>query len=235
MARGNRASEGRSARSEGMFVPEVKNLYVASQIPKEAKTKAIADTQLALLQSTDEYAGQGRRGFLDTDEVEKVQRKYAEVLAKGMVNGDESNGLEDYFPKGMSTGFINALAKSGYVPGPNDPDTQDALGKLIDARVAEELTTGGRSQFSGDWGVRAVKDKDGFRLEAYTEEYTGRNQDGEKTYRSSETREIAFIPHDEVSSKKFLTSPEEILNSKAFIKAQALKGYIDSLLMTSGF
>jgi hypothetical protein len=218
-----------------MFVPEVKNLYTASKIPKEAKANAIADTQNALVRSTDEYAGQGRRGFLDTDEVEKMQTKYAGVLAKGMVNGDEFNGVEEYFPKGMSTGFINALAKSGYAPGPNDPDTQNALAKLIDARVAEELTTGGRSQFTGDWGVRAVKDPDGFRLEAYTEEYTGRGQDGEKTYRSSETREIAFIPHDEVSSKKFLTSPEEILNSKAFIKAQALKGYIGSLLMTSGF
>jgi len=159
---------------------------------------------------------------------------YANQLADGMVNADKSNGLEDYFPKGMSTGFINALAKSGYVPGFEDKDTLKAVAKIVDLRVADDAK-GTNRDFGSGWGVRAVKDPDGFRLELYTEDYTGRGADGEKTYRSSDTKEIAFIPHDEVSSKKFLTSPEEILNSKSFIKAQALKGYLDALLMTSDF
>ena len=150
MARGGKASEGRAARSEGgsMFVPEVKNLYPASQISAGDKPAAEKEAFNAVFKKTDEYAGEGRKSlgrFLDTYEVEKEQSKYALVLAKGMVNGDKSNGLEDYFPKGMSTGFINALAKSGYAPGPNDPATQDALARLIDARVSQELLIkGGR-------------------------------------------------------------------------------------------
>ena len=250
MARGNKSSEGRSARSEAFgnlpvgrydATQGLKNLFPASRIPAADKPAAEKEALSAILKKTDEYAGETRKSwqaYYDTYQIEKEQGKYAEVLAKGMVNGDKSNGLEDYFPKGMSTGFINALAKSGYSPGPNDPATQDALARLIDARVSQELLIkGGRDgiRFGGNWGVRAVKDPDGFRLEAYTEDYTGRDSYGEKTYDSSDTVEIAFIPHDEVSSKKFLTSPEEIYNSNSFIKAQALKGYLDALLMTSDF
>ena len=234
MARGNRASEGRAARSEGMFVPEVKNLYPASRISADDKPSAIKDAQSQIMRDVRNKGGD--EGAPGSGAAANAER-YAQVLAKGMVNGDESNGLEDYFPKGMSTGFINALAKSGYVPGPNDPDTIKAIGSIIAARTADESARAERrgGDFGSNWGVRAVKDPDGFRLEVYTEDYTGRGADGEKTYRSSDTKEIAFIPHDEVSSKKFLTSPEEIFNSQAFVKAQALKGYLDALLMTSDF
>jgi hypothetical protein len=212
-----------------MFVPEVKNLYTASKISADMKPVAMRDAQSQIMRDVSNKGGnEGAPGSGAAANAEK----YAQVLADGMVNGDKSNGLEDYFPKGMSTGFINALAKSGYAPGPNDPDTIKAIGSIITARTADD---GGRRDFGGNWGVRAVKDPDGFRLEVYTEDYTGRGSDGEKTYRSSDTKEIAFIPHDEVSSKKFLTSPEEIYNSNSFLKAQALKGYLDSLLMTSNF
>lgn len=234
MARGSNQREGRAARSEGMFVPEVKNLYTASKIPADMKPVAMRDAQSKIMRDVSNKGGnEGAPG----SGVAANAERYAKVLADGMVNGDKSNGLEDYFPKGMSTGFINALAKSGYTPGPNDPDTIKAIGSIITARTADESagSSGRGRDFGSNWGVRAVKDPDGFRLEVYTEDYTGRGADGEKTYRSSDTKEIAFIPHDEVSSKKFLTSPEEILNSKAFIKAQALKGYLDALLMTSDF
>lgn len=215
-------------------MPEVRNLFVASRISADMKPVAMRDAQSQIMRDVSNKGGnEGAPGSGAAANAEK----YAQVLADGMVNGDKSNGLEDYFPKGMSTGFINALAKSGYAPGPNDPDTIKAIGSIITARTADESSSvsGRGSNFGGNWGVRAVKDPDGFRLEVYTEDYTGRGSDGEKTYRSSDTKEIAFIPHDEVSSKKFLTSPEEILNSNSFIKAQALKGYLDALLMTSGF
>lgn len=213
-------------------MPEVKNLFTASQIPKERKSAAKIETAKLIFDQTDEYAGNVYRGSLDTQKIEEQQTSYAKILSAGMIDGDKSNGLEDYFPKGMSTQFINALAKNNIAPGPFDPDTTKAIAKIIDARVLDNL---GDNDFQGQFSVRSVKDPDGFRLELYTEQYTGRDGDGEKTYRSSDTKEIAFIPHDEVSSKKFLTSPEEILNSKAFLKAKALDGYLDALLMTSNF
>lgn len=233
MARGSNSREGRAARSEGgsMFVPEVKNLFPASRIPAEQKDAASKDALSRIMRDVRNKGGD--EGSPGSGAAANAQR-YAKTLADGMVNGDKSNGLEDYFPKGMSTGFINALAKSGYTPGPNDPDTIKAIGSIIAARTADE-SAGSNRDFGSNWGVRAVKDPDGFRLEVYTEDYTGRDGSGEKTYRSSDTKEILFIPHDEVSSKKFLTSPEEIYNSKSFLKAQALKGYLDSLLMTSDF
>lgn len=244
MARGSNQREGRAARSESLGRPlpvgryedtqGLRNLFPASRIPVEQKAVETQNAQSRIMRDVSNKGGnEGSPGSGAAANAEA----YAKQLADGMVNGDRSNGLEDYFPKGMSTGFINALAKSGYAPGPNDPDTIKAIGSIITARTADDSAraSGRGGNFGGNWGVRAVKDPDGFRLEVYTEDYTGRDESGEKTYRSSDTKEILFIPHDEVSSKKFLTSPEEIYNSKSYLKAQALKGYLDSLLMTSDF
>lgn len=246
MARGQNASTGRVARSESLGRPlpigrfedtqGLRNLFSASRIPKTEKSAAKIELTKSLVSKTDEYAGQAYRGFLDTNKIEEEQTKYAKVLSAGMVDGDASNGIEDYFPKGMSTQFINALAKSGYAPGPFDKDTQDAVARIIDARVLDNLE---KQDFQGQFSVRSVQDEDGFRLELYTSEYRGRGADGEKQYRSSGTKEIAFIPHDEISGRITRTSvansPTEMLQSKAFLKAKALDGYLDALLMTSGF
>lgn len=217
-------------------MPEVKNLYTASQIPKENKSAAKIETAKLIFDQTDEYAGQSYRGSLDTQKIEEEQTKYAKILSAGMVDGDEFNGLEDYFPKGMSTQFINAMAKNNIAPGPRDPDTIEAVAKIIDARILDNL---GNQDFGGQFSVRSVQDEDGFRLELYTSEYRGRGADGEKQYRSSGTKEIAFIPHDEISGRITRTSvansPTEILQSKAFLKAKALDNYLDALLMTSKF
>ena len=232
MARGNRASEGRAARSEGMFVPEVKNLYTASRIAEGDKAKSIGDVSLSLVKKTSPYIGRGR----DRAEAESQQNGYAKQLAETMVNGDKFNSIEDYFPKGMSTPFINALAKSGIAPGPFDKDTVDAIAKIIDARVQDNL---GKQDFEGQFSIRSVSDEKGYTLELYTTAYRGRGADGEKQYRSSNTVKVGFIPHDEVSGRITRESvanyPNEILESKAFLKAKALDGYLDALLMTSNF
>lgn len=248
MARGSRSSEGRAARSEYdgtkggrdtreiYFVPEARNLLVASLIPKAEKSREKVLTENRIMGLTDEYAGAAYRGFLDTNKITESQTKHAKTLARAMIDGDESNGLEDYFPKSFSTNFINALARSGYVPGPKDPDTIRAIGKIVDARVLDDLEN---QDFQGQFSVRSVQDPDGFRLELYTTLYQGRGEDGEKRYRSSGTKEIAFIPHDEISGRITRTSvansPDEMLKSKAFLKAKALDGYLDALLMTSDF
>jgi len=238
MARGSNQREGRAARSEGgrMFVPEVKNLYTASQIPKTEKSAAKIETTNSIMSKTDEYAGQAYRGFLDTQKIEDEQTKYAKILSEGMVDGDGFNGLEDYFPKGMSVDFINAMAKNNIAPGPRDPDTIEAIAKIIDARVLDNL---GKQDFSGQFSVRSVQDDDGFTLELYTSEYRGRGADGEKQYRESDVVKIGFIPHDEISgritSTKVARDFNEMLESKAFLKAKALDNYLDALLMTSKF
>lgn len=217
-------------------MPEVKNLYPASQIPKTEKSAAKIELANKIFDSTDEYAGQTYRGYLDTTKVEEQQKKFARVLSAGMVDGDEFNGLEDYFPKGMSVEFINAMAKNNIIPGPNDKDTIDAVAKIIDARILDNL---GKQDFQGQFNVRSVEDKDGYTLELYTSEYQGRGPDGEKRYRESDVVKIGFIPHDEVSGRikqtRIAKSPTEILESKAFLKAKALDNYLDALLMTSGF
>jgi hypothetical protein len=210
----------------------LKNLFPATRIPKAEKDKASDEAALSIVKRSSPYIGRGR----DRAEAESQQNDYAKRLAKAMVNGDDSNGVEEYFPKSMSTQFINALAKSNYAPGPFDRDTLDAVSKIIDLRVADNL---GKQDFSGDFSIRSVQDDDGFRLELYTSEYRGRGADGEKQYRSSGAKEIAFIPHDEVSGRitktKVANYPTEMFESKAFLKAKALDGYLDALLMTSGF
>jgi hypothetical protein len=246
MARGSNQREGRVARSESLGRPlpigrfedtqGLRNLFPAARIPKTEKSAAKIETTNSIMSKTDEYAGQAYRGFLDTQKIEEEQNKYAKTLSAGMVDGDGFNGLEDYFPKGMSTQFINALAKNNIAPGPNDPDTINAIARIIDARVLDNLE---KQDFQGQFSVRSVQDPDGFRLELYTSEYRGRGEDGEKQYRSSGTKEIAFIPHDEISGRITRTSvansPDEMLKSKAFLKAKALDGYLDALLMTSDF
>jgi hypothetical protein len=228
-----------------MFVPEVKNLFPASQLAPEEKERYAYNTAQMILGVTE--GGKKTKGSdpLYTYDDEGVvmggrydpkAMRYANQLAKEMVNGDKSNGIEDYFPKGMSTQFTNALAKSGYVPGFEDKDTIAAIGKIIDARMKDDA---GEKDFVGQFAVRSVQDDDGYRLELYTSDYRGRGPDGEKQYRSSKTVEIAFIPHDEISGRITRTSvansPNEMLQSKAFLKAKALDGYLDALLMTSGF
>lgn len=231
-----------------MYVPEVKNLLPASQLAPEEKEAVAYNTAQMILSQT-----KGGRDALGSDPLYTYgsgedageildskytieSMRYATLLANEMANGDKSNGIEDYFPKGMSTQFTNALAKSGYVPGFNDPATLAAVAKIIEARVKDDR---GDQDFVGKFSVRSVQDEDGYRLELFTTDYRGRGPDGEKQYRSSGTVEIAFIPHDEISGRITRTSvansPNEILQSKAFLKAKALDGYLDALLMTSDF
>jgi len=229
-----------------MFAPEVKNLYSASKLAPEEKGPYAHNTTQMILASTEDgkktdpaapLYTYDSEGMVESGKYNPRAMRYANQLADGMVNGDKSNGLEDYFPKGMSTQFINALAKSGYVPSFEDKDTLSAVAKIVDARIKDDA---GKKDFAGgQFSVRSVRDDDGFRLELYTSEYRGRGDDGEKQYRSSGTVEIAFIPHDEISGRITRTSvansPNEMLESKAFLKAKALDGYLDALLMTSNF
>lgn len=221
-----------------MFIPAVKNLFPASQIAEPDKPKVAGDVYARIYSSLSPYVGLDR----DRGEADSQQKGYARELANAMVRGDEDNSVEAYFPRGMATRFINALAASGYVPGPNDKDTIDVVSKIIDLKVTDNLN--GRYGFYGDFNLQAIAKEDGYHLEVNTTAYMGRGADGEKQYKSSKSIEVGFIPHDEISSRIYQQTKNTgingpsingLLDSKSFLKAKGLEGYLDALLMTSGF
>lgn len=230
-----------------MFVPQVKNLYPASQLAPEEKEAYAYNTGTMILgeteagKETDPAAARytyDDEGVVDSGKYNPRAERYAKQLADEMVNADRSNGLEEYFPKGMSTEFINALAKSGYAPGFDDPDTIKAVAKIVDLRMADDAK-GNSGDFDGEFNTFVELRPDGYHIGLYTSTYTGRDGDGEKTYKESDVKPIMVIPHDEVSkritSTKIAKTPTEIYDSKAYTKAYALGRYLDALLMTSGF
>jgi hypothetical protein len=234
-----------------MFVPEVKNLYPASQLAPEEKKPYAFNTGQMIMGYTEagskidpaaslyEYATNDEdRGMVIGGKYNPKAMLYANQLADGMVNADKSNGLEEYFPKGMSTEFINALAKSGYVPGFEDKDTLKAVAKIVDLRMADDAK-GTSGEFDGQFNTFVEQRADGYHIGLYTSTYTGRDGSWEKTYKESDVKPIMVIPHDEISkritSTKIAATPTEIYNSKSYVKAQALRNYLDALLMTSDF
>jgi hypothetical protein len=237
---GNNGSTANSLRSDfggtgsNMFVPEVKNLYPASKVPANRKDRVESDVSEAIWKQLKRPNG----STAENNKIDAQQMKYSNQLAFGMVRGDNSNGLEDYFPKGMNTEFINALAKSGYIPSFEDKDTIMAVGKIVDARI-EDDAKGVNRDFSGQFHTFVEQKKDGYHLGIFTSEYRGRDGDGEKTYKESDVKTIMVIPHDEVSNRitstKISATPTEIYNSKSYVKAHALRNYLDALLMTSNF
>lgn len=248
MARSYNKSSGNSVRSDatprrGMVGPNAqvdrwvgnnnldtgaRNLFQASAIPAEMKPVAIEATQKRIERQIANLGG--NEGLPGSGAAKKAQ-DYAKQLATAMVEGDGYNGLEDYFPKSMNTEFINALAKDGYTPGPNDPDTIKAIGNMITARIKD---ASGKMEMGGSFDTFVDNGPKGFRILAFTNTYEGRDENGEKSYRKSPDKEIAFIPHDEVSAND-LGSWESRLNSPAYLKANALRGYLDALFLTSGF
>jgi len=205
--------------------PGARNLFQASAIPDEMKPVAVDAVQRKIEKQVANLGGnEGQPGSGAAAKAEELANKLAET----MVYGNGYNGLEEYFPKSMSLQFINALAKDGYVPGPSDPDTIFAIGNIITARTSDPNFLG-----FGNIETRVSRDADGYRISAYTSDYQGRDADGEKSYRNGPEKEIAFIPHDEVS-RKAPASYEERLTSPAYLKANALRSYLDALNLTSG-
>jgi len=245
MSRSYNKSSGNSVRSDatprrGMVGPNaqvdrwvgnnnldtgVRNLFQASAIPAEMKPVAIEATQRKIERQVANLGGnEGQPGSGVAAKAEELANNFA----RAMVEGDGYNGLEDYFPKSMSIQFVNALGKDGYTPGPSDPDTIFAIGNIITARLRDPAFIGG-----GNLETRVSRDADGYRIAVYTSVYRGRDDDGEKSYENGPEKEIAFIPHDEVS-RKAPASYEERLTSPAYLKANALRSYLDALTLTSG-
>jgi len=238
MSRSYNKSSGNSVRSDAFesdFKPG-RNLFPASQIPADKKPAAITSASERIMsEATAALRRSGDEDLFSAKLGGNIRSgNFAKRLAEGMVNGDKSNGLEDYFPKGMSTAFGRALSKSGYAPGPDDPDTIKAIGQLIAIRAQDEA---GKQELGGSFETRVERTEQGYRILAFTSDYEGRDDDGEKSYRNSPEKPIAFIPHDEVSrsnpSSLVGTKTPTIFNSPAYIKAQALRGYLDALLLTS--
>ena len=240
MSRSYNKSSGNSVRSD--FVSDGKpgkNLYPASQIPAGEKPAAITSASERIMSAaTAALRSAGDEDLFSAKLGGNIRSgNFAKRLAEGMVNGDKSNGLEEYFPKGMSTAFADALAKSGYAPGPDDPATIKAIGRLIAIRAQDNA---GKQELGGSFETRVERTATGYIIHAFTSDYEGRDEDGEKSYRNSPEKPIAFIPHDEVSRNPPVSEAGQsgitnktLLTSPAYIKAQALRGYLDALLLTS--
>jgi hypothetical protein len=240
MARGN--NQGLSSARSEFSASEYSKLTPASNLSAEQKktyAKKAVDEILSF--SNQRVPNEGivndiKKGVL-TDlgmKYEPDAIKMAQRLANGMVNGGERNGLQDYFPFGYSDDFVNALAKSGYAPSFKDKETLQAIGKIIDARITD---SNGERHFDGEFKTTMKRQKEGFSIELYTSEYRGRDREGEKVYKESDSYKIAFIPHDEISARNAGNKglDEDIIKSKAYLKAEGLNAYLKTLLMVTNF
>ena len=230
-----------SEAGANMFNDKVKDLFPMMRLKDEAvRAKIEKSTASQILEQTkfsqDDYVA--LRDKMPASEIESKAKADADKLAKAMVDGG-SMGTEEWAWKGISNEFVNALANSGYRPGPNDPLTKEAIGNLIAAKVADYNLPNKGTDFNGQFHVMAYEKKDGYHIAAYTSDYRGRDGNGEKLYKNSQRVTIAVVPHDEISKRLNETGnqrqPGELMESKAYCKATGLRLYLNALMLTSNF